>query len=384
MSKLRYLAAGLFSLTLAVSAFSMAPNAYAVDPTLTEASAENTGGTSAKEAGDSVELEFSEATNKFEITEDNIDDILDLNNGHSWLDGAGGIGDADWNSDGDELTIELSGDTSLPTVAVGDTITLDGGDIEDEDGNDFTGTVTITGSFTSEEEEDCDEEEEDCDEEEEDCDDVTASVRGDDEGDEEDEDCGQGRLECNNALQNGKLYKIGEAPTVYLAVRHCVLKPFRGASVFHARGHKFTDVINLGSLPAGVVISGEPALPAEGTLVQGDDATVWFMDHKGKRHGFVSADVFTKLGFRFGQVKKISQSDLNTIATDANISNETSHPDGAVVKCGNSPEVFLVIGGTRFPFPNVQVFEGRGHSFDHIILVDCGRFRYLQGTPITE
>ena len=383
MSKLRNLVAALFSIGLVFSSYGGLSIAQAVTaPTLVEASAENTGGTSAKEAGDTVDLEFSEDTNKFAITEDNIDDLLSLNNGHSWLDGDGELGDVDWNSDGDELTITLSDGTSLPTVAVADTVTIDGDDIEDEDGNPFTGSVVIEGSFTADEDDD-----------DEDCDDVIASVSNDDEdedvNEDEDNDCddhsGSGKLECNNALINGKLYKIGDEATVYLAVRHCVLKPFRGAAVFHARGLKFQDVITLSTLPADVTISAEPVLPEEGTLVKGSEKTVWFIDHAGKRRGFVNAEVFTKLGFKFGQVETISDSDLNELPTDtSNISDDSHHPDGALIKCGNSAAVFLVVGGERFPFASAAAFEGRGHSFEHVLNIDCGRFAYQESTAITE
>jgi hypothetical protein len=385
MNKLRYFAAGLAAVVMSLSSFGVANFAHAVDddtPTLVSVVAENTGGTSAIEEGDSLVFTFSEAVADFEFTEDNINDILDLNNSHSFLDGDGNLGDVDWSDDMTELTLELSDGTSLPTVAVGDTVTIDGDDLMDEDDNVFTGSAVISGSFTVDDDDD----------EDEDCDDVSASVDDDDDEDadeNENEDCDDDSDNpnkiCNNALQNGKLYKIGSEPTVYLAVRHCVLKPFRGQAAFHARGHKFTDVIMLSAKPDGVTISTEPALPAEGTLVKGTDKTVWFISHEGKRRGFVNADVFTKLGFKFTQVETITDSDLGTMPVDtSNISDDTEHPDGAIVKCGNSPEVFRVKDGTRFPFPSIEVFQNRGHSFEHIAVVDCGRYGYKAGPVLDE
>lgn len=349
-------------------------------PTLVSAVAEDDG-------GDSVVFTFSESVADIEITEDNINDIFSLSNSHSFLDGDGNIGDVNWSDDSKKLTIELSDNASLPTVAVGDTVTITGDDLKDEDGNAFTGSKTITGSFTADKDDDDSDEDEDCEEPT-----VSASVTGDDDDDSEEDsgdDCDDSddsdKKSCNNALKNGKLYKIGDAATVYLASSHCTLKPFRGAAVFHARGHKFTDVIQLSSVPAGVTVSSEPALPVEGTLIKGSDKTVWFIDHNGKRRGFVSAEVFTKLGFKFEQVKEISDSDLSELPTETvNVSDATKHPDGSLIKCGNSAAVFLVVGGKRKAFTSAEVFQGRGHSFDHILNVDCGRFAYSESTPVTE
>lgn len=99
---------------------------------------------------DAVTITFSEATNKFAVNSGNIDSILALNNTHSWLDGAGTIGSAVWDVDGDVLTIVLSVATNVPTVAVGDTITLGGSAITDGGANQASTASfsSITGSFS--------------------------------------------------------------------------------------------------------------------------------------------------------------------------------------------------------------------------------------------
>lgn len=326
-------------------------------PTLVEAMAINSGGTSAKEAGDSVALKFSETTNKPDITAANVDDVFVLNNGHSFLDGASALGATTWSVDGQTLTINLLAGTSLATVDVGDTVTMAGDVIKDLDNNAVTGSATIEGSFT----------------------------QTNDDGDNEDgdNDGEEAHHTCANTLINGQLYKIGTSTTVYLAA-NCRLKAFRGAAVFHARGLKFDEGIHiLASLPAGVTISAKPVLPAEGTLVKGHDKTVWFVDQHGKRRGFVSANVFASLGFKFDDVDEIADTDLAELSTGDNVSTDTEHPDGALIKCGNSAAVFEVIGGAKFPFASFEAFTSRGHSSEHILNVDCGRFHYQQGAAVT-
>jgi len=117
-------------------------------PVLTSAIAQNTGGTSAKEAGDSVLLTFSEPTNKPTINASNIASVFSLSSGHSFLDGAGQLGSAVWNSSGNILTITLSATTSLPTVAVGDTVSvITPSIITDTSENKATGSAIIVGTF---------------------------------------------------------------------------------------------------------------------------------------------------------------------------------------------------------------------------------------------
>lgn len=416
---------GFFSLTLVASGIAYVAPAAAedvpgVDPELVSAEAKNTGGSTAKEAGDSIVINFSESTNKFTIDASNIDDQFELNNGHSFLDGNNSIESAEWSEDGTSLVIRISDAGGLPDVAVGDEVTYSGEGLEDLDGNAVTGSAIIEGSFTDVADPTGEECTEDEDESGDDNSDDSSDVEEDDNSgsdsesdlndDDEDnvsatssnsrnrnrsvireqhrhhgcDDSDEGKYRCGIGLQNGRLYKIAGSPTVYLMAA-CRLKPFRGIAAFHSRGLKFTDIIELPALPAKVLLSDKPALPAEGTLIKGSDATVWFLAKNGKREGFTSAAIFLALGFKFEEVDQISDSDLSTVETDTElIDDPNEHPDGALIKCGNSGTVFKKIGNLRFPFANLESFQGRGHSFDKILEIDCGRFAYREGAPITE
>lgn len=419
-------AAGFFSLTLVASGIAYVAPAAAedvpgVEPELVSAEAKNTGGSAAKEAGDSIVINFSESTNKFPIDASNIDDQFDLNHGHSFLDGNNQIMDAVWSDDGTSLVIRISDGGGLPDVAVGDEVTYADEDLEDLDKNPVTGSAIIGGSFTDIADptgQECTEDEDE-DESGDDSSDDSTEVEDDDSGsdsdsdlsdDDEDnvttsstnsrnrtrsnvreqhrhhgcDDSDEGKYRCGIGLQNGRLYRIEGSQTVYLMAA-CRLKPFRGIAAFNSRGLKFSEIITLPALPANVLVSDKPALPAEGTLIKGSDATVWFLAKNGKREGFTSAAIFLALGFKFEEVDQISDSDLSTVETDTElIDDPNEHPDGALIKCGNSGTVFKKIGNLRFPFANLESFKGRGHSFDKILEIDCGRFAYREGSPITE
>ena len=329
-----------------------------VSPTLTSAIAKNTGGTSAKEAGDSVQLTFPETTNKPAINANNVNSIFALSSSHSWLDSDGHLGGAVWSVDGKILTLTLSTTTatttSIPSVAIGDTVTISGTALTDLAGNAASGARIISGSFTN--------------------------TNHDDDKDEDHEDEDNHQTKCGNSLINGRLYKVKTEATVYLAAA-CRLKPFRGAAVFHARGKKFQNIIELDSLN-GITVSQKPVLPAGGTLIKGSDATVWFMTQDGHRRGFRTAAKFFALGFAFGQIKQISDQDLSVVPAGSPIEDNENHPDGALMKCGASPVVFQIIGGEKFPFRSAEAFTNHGHAWDSIAIIDCGRFLYVTGAPV--
>lgn len=314
--------------------------------------ANKVGGTGALEAGDQVIITFNEATNKPAITQANIASTLMLSSGHVWLDGAGAISSATWNSAGTVLTITLSGGTSLPTLALGDTVTVSGSVIKDAANNNATGSVAITGSF---------------------------GITPDNDNEDDDDDFGK---TCNGGIINGRIYKVNGSTTVYLAAS-CRLKPFRGAAVFHARGHKFKDIIILSSLN-GIQVSDKPALPAGGTLVKGSDKTVWFVTSDGHREGFSSEKAFKRLGFNFNSVKVISDSDLQQLLAGITIDENDLHPEGAVIKCSNSSTVFILKGGLKHAFTNPGSFLDRGHTWDVLATIDCSAFNYPTGSVINQ
>ncbi len=96
---------------------------------------------------DYVVLYFSEETNKPLIDNSNIDSIFSLSFIHSWLDGSGNIENAIWNTEGTELTINLSVSSSAPTIAVGDTIKPDGTTIQNQRGGTCESRIVLIGDF---------------------------------------------------------------------------------------------------------------------------------------------------------------------------------------------------------------------------------------------
>ena len=125
-------------------------SADVVAPQIVSAVAQNTGGTSAKEAGDSIVITFSEPTNMLAIGSSTLSSQFTLNNGHSFLDSLNNLGSASFNATGNVLTIVLSQapSSTLPTVMPGDVLTVaTTTGITDLAGNKALGQVVISGDF---------------------------------------------------------------------------------------------------------------------------------------------------------------------------------------------------------------------------------------------
>lgn len=117
-------------------------------PVLQTAVAQNTASASGLQAGDSVVLTFATTTNQPVVTGANIASMFTLSSGHVFTDGAGNISSATWSNSGKTLTIVVSAGTNLPTVAVGDTVTMTNTTpITDISGNRATGSAVISGDF---------------------------------------------------------------------------------------------------------------------------------------------------------------------------------------------------------------------------------------------
>ncbi|MEW6380637.1 MAG: cytochrome c3 family protein [bacterium] len=93
--------------------------------------------------GDQVIISFAGKTFGNAITAETINTALQVNNGHSW----GQVKAIEWNAPAnDTLKITFGSGAPVPTIAVGDTITL-GDIICDQSQHPIIGSVTLTGSF---------------------------------------------------------------------------------------------------------------------------------------------------------------------------------------------------------------------------------------------
>jgi hypothetical protein len=96
---------------------------------------------------DYVVLNFNTETNIPPLDETNIDAVLPLSAGHTWLSGGGALNSAVWSADSMQLVVYLVTTGGAPTVAVGDTVYPDSLTITDRWGIPCESPRVIEGSF---------------------------------------------------------------------------------------------------------------------------------------------------------------------------------------------------------------------------------------------
>jgi hypothetical protein len=72
---------------------------------------------------DTALVTFSEPLLPLNLHAGNIDDVLRLSSGHSWLSGSGELGSVTWNLEWDTLKVSFSLNGGLPSISDGDTLT---------------------------------------------------------------------------------------------------------------------------------------------------------------------------------------------------------------------------------------------------------------------
>ncbi len=116
------------------------------------------------------------------------------------------------------------------------------------------------------------------------------------------------------------------------------------------------------------VAAGSPLSPGDGALVKtASDPTVYLIADR-QRHGFVSADVFTTLGYNFANVVIVTQPELDALALGAVVSNPSAaHLSGANIS--NNGTIYWVNSGSRYAYPSLDVYNSWNipNSFSTVI-----------------
>lgn len=96
---------------------------------------------------------------------------------------------------------------------------------------------------------------------------------------------------------------------------------------------------------------------SDGALIQSqEDDEVYEVSNGRKRH-IPSPAAFERRGYRWGNIKRVSQATLD------------SYNDDELIKASDSPVVYLLIAGMKRHIPSVEVFESYGFDWNDISVV---------------
>ncbi|MBI4812155.1 hypothetical protein HY798_01745 [Candidatus Falkowbacteria bacterium] len=182
-------------------------------------------------------------------------------------------------------------------------------------------------------------------------------------------------------LPDGSLVKADNDSKVY-QIDKVSKRWITDANIFITRGFKWADIKTLAASDLAIYPEGKAVGWSDGTLIKSSDAPTVYVVSMEKKRPFSSAEVFVGLGYRWGNIKTISQSDLDQYESGVQI-DTLSHPDGALVKFSDSPNIYLIEGGARKLIPSIEVFLKRGYGFSSVLIVDSGfKSKYPDGDAL--
>jgi hypothetical protein len=179
-----------------------------------------------------------------------------------------------------------------------------------------------------------------------------------------------------STIQNGSL--ILEGSTVYLIENNQKL-PFATSEEFFSYGFSFSQVltnVDISSLAQGPIMKAMDDTLALDT--SSNSGTVYMIGDNGVKRGFVSAQVFSSLGYSFSQVRPIN---LSGYQLGAVINSSTdNHPDGSLVS--SSGTNWWIDNGQLHGFPNTSVFDSYNFSSSAVVTANSADLGLAQGSVV--
>jgi hypothetical protein len=134
---------------------------------------------------------------------------------------------------------------------------------------------------------------------------------------------------------------------------------------FQSHRFSFTNVVDANSADLALADGGFLSW-GEGVLFE--DGGVTYQVVNGKKHGFISANVFLEQGFSFSMIKK---GNLNNIPEGEAIrSGQTKHLNGTLVKDATGT-IWKQTANGLAPFPSQAVFFSHGGTFSEVVNINA-------------
>jgi hypothetical protein len=173
--------------------------------------------------------------------------------------------------------------------------------------------------------------------------------------------------------------KGGNNPHVYL-IDQGKRKRITSEQIFSANQFDWNKVIDVGQaeidcLPEGENINVPPR------IIKGSGQAVYilfngtFKRRFGAEDGHTGPDVFEGLGYTWGMIEQISDSELNSYPLDpCSPVLFSPFPDGHLIQNGSDSTVYVITNGKKRAIANPIVFERLGYKWDCIIDISKTNF----------
>ncbi|TSC95935.1 MAG: glycosyl hydrolase [Parcubacteria group bacterium Athens1014_10] len=167
---------------------------------------------------------------------------------------------------------------------------------------------------------------------------------------------------------NRSLIKVKNKPAVYM-IEDDVKKPILSAEVFKENGLDWNEIETVDEDELDFYPEGESLNYPDGTLVKGSGSGVYVIAD-GRKMPVKSAKAFLGLGYKWGQIKKIKDAELEKYENGVAIDENSVHPEGALIKVKGTVGVYQVKGGKLSPITSREVFEANKLKWNKVLEVN--------------
>ncbi len=166
---------------------------------------------------------------------------------------------------------------------------------------------------------------------------------------------------------SGTLFKAGSNPTVWY-VENGKRRGIPSLGVFESR-FDWKNVKNIADANHTELYTEDSAIGySDGLLIKGSAPTVYIIAD-GKKLPITTAEAFNALGYKWENIRTVSDSELNLHATGASLSTAASYPSGSLIQKEGDPTVWFVDNGVRRGIPTLDVFNVRKLDFKRVVKV---------------
>lgn len=175
---------------------------------------------------------------------------------------------------------------------------------------------------------------------------------------------------------------INDAGTYYLILNNQRVGIANPGLLF-SHGYDFKEAV-LANNEDRLLSAGPLLWPGEGALVKKASSPTVFLITGGQKHGFVSSNVFTALGYKFTTVLTVTAPELDAMPVGADISDPAApHPYG--VHINQDGTVYWMGNGFKHGYPSLAVFNSwnQDNDFSHVVPANTADRVFPVGPVIT-
>ena len=180
---------------------------------------------------------------------------------------------------------------------------------------------------------------------------------------------------------NKHLLRANGKPDVF-EIEDGMKRKIASPGVFTENGFEWDDIEEVSEEELAGYAEGDAVPYPDGSVLQGSGPQVFVIADGKKRH-VVSPRAFEGLGYKWGLIKKVPDSELNLHDDGTSLTETSTQPEGALIRVEGTPTVWLIENGKRKPIPSLAVFFAHKFDWKNVLVVEANaRDIFTQGDGV--